>query len=115
MTCKTGRKEFRLTDQDKYLLREGAAIYAKGSKVDESEYIRFLIKNGRQLLDRRNQLINRENEIRYLVNEINEIGVNIKQITKNNNSELYRPQDKDKLDYYLKKIFEQLKVISDCR
>ena len=43
-----------------------------------------------------------------LITEINYIGHNINQIVKNNNSELYKRSDKDKLSEQMRLIYKKL-------
>ncbi len=51
-------------------------------------------------------------EIRKLlgdtINEINHIGNNINQITKNNNSSLYLPEDKERLIAYMMRVSHRM-------
>jgi hypothetical protein len=64
----------------------------------EADYLRFLIS----------QKPNDYPEIRVmlkqLINEVNRIGNNINQVVHNNNSELYRREDKEHLIAYMKKL-----------
>ena len=46
--------------------------------------------------------------ISKLITEINYIGHNINQIVKNNNSELYKRSDKDKLSEQMRLIYKKL-------
>ena len=68
--------------------------------MSESEYFRLLIT----------QKPNDYPEIRYsikeLINEVNRIGVNINEIVHNNNSELYRVADKERLVAYMRRLNE---------
>ena len=50
-----------------------------------------------------------------LINEVNRIGVNINEIVFNNNSNLYRTADKERLIAYMQRLNETLaKVVDDC-
>ena len=52
---------------------------------------------------------------RLLINEVNRIGVNINEIVFNNNSNLYRTADKERLIAYMRRLNETLaKVVDDC-
>lgn len=98
LTC---RKEIRLSVEELGILEEKAG--EQGVKV--SKYLRMLITN------RPRDYPEIQEQMRQLVNEINHIGVNINQITHNNNSELYYQTDKKKLYIYLqqvKQFMEQL-------
>ena len=68
--------------------------------MSEAEYFRLLIT----------QKPNDYPEIRYsikeLINEVNRIGVNINEIVHNNNSELYRVADKERLVAYMRRLNE---------
>ena len=92
----TLRKHFKLTEETAKLLAERS----KAEKMNESEYIRYLLLSQSEH-PRSKEL---ELEIMRLRNEINKIGVNINQIVKNNNSNIYKEEDKKKLEEYLKEI-----------
>lgn len=115
MAAKKYRKEIRLSERDKKLLLDGATVYANGRAIDESEYLRYLIDNGHLLLDQKKPFMVQDLDMRQLINEVNKIGVSINQISKNNNSGNYQEMDKEKLDYYMKKIMELLTTINQCR
>lgn len=89
-------RNYRLTKQDADRLREKA----EAAGMSESEYFRLLIT----------QKPNDYPEIRYsikeLINEVNRIGVNINEIVHNNNSELYRVADKERLVAYMRRLNE---------
>ena len=89
-------RNYRLTKQDADRLREKA----EEAGMSESEYFRLLIT----------QKPNDYPEIRYsikeLINEVNRIGVNINEIVHNNNSELYRVADKERLVAYMRRLNE---------
>lgn len=89
-------RNYRLTKQDAERLREKA----EAAGMSESEYFRLLIT----------QKPNDYPEIRYsikeLINEVNRIGVNINEIVHNNNSELYRVADKERLVAYMRRLNE---------
>lgn len=115
MAAKKYRKEIRLSERDKKLLLDGATVYANGRAIDESEYLRYLIGNGHLLLDQKKSFKVQDLDMRQLINEVNKIGVSINQISKNNNSSNYQEMDKEKLDYYMKKIMELLTTINQSR
>lgn len=89
-------RNYRLTKQDADRLREKA----EEAGMSEAEYFRLLIT----------QKPNDYPEIRYsikeLINEVNRIGVNINEIVHNNNSELYRVADKERLVAYMRRLNE---------
>ncbi|MHB8130245.1 MAG: plasmid mobilization relaxosome protein MobC, partial [Mobilitalea sp.] len=74
------------------------ALKADLAGMCEADYLRFLIS----------QKPNDYPEIRVLlkqlINEVNRIGNNINQVVHNNNSELYRREDKEHLIAYMKKL-----------
>lgn len=73
---------------------------SKAEKMNESEYIRYLLLNQSEY-PRSREL---EIEIMRLRNEINKIGINVNQIVKNNNSHMYKEEDKMQLKKCLEKI-----------
>ena len=85
----TLRKHFKLTEETARLLAERS----KAENMNESEYIRYLLLNQSEH-PRSREL---ELEIMRLRNEINKIGVNINQIVKNDNSQIYNVTDKIEL------------------
>lgn len=97
------RKHFKLTEETAKLLAE----QSKAENMNESEYIRYLILN--QLEHPRSREL--ELEIMRLRNEINKIGVNINQIVKNDNSRIYKEEDKIQLKAYMEKVVILQKVI----
>ena len=74
------------------------ALKADLAGMCEADYLRLLIS----------QKPNDYPEIRVLlkqlINEVNRIGNNINQVVHNNNSELYRREDKEHLIAYMKKL-----------
>ena len=92
----TIRKHFKLTEETARILNERS----HAENMNESEYIRYLILN-RAEHPRSREL---ELEIMRLRNGINKIGVNINQIVKNNNSHMYKEEDKMQLKKYMEKI-----------
>lgn len=92
----TLRKHFKLTEETAKLLAERS----KTEKMNESEYIRYLLLN--QPEHPRSKEM--ELEIMRLRNEINKIGLNVNQIVKNNNSHLYRESDKINLIKHMEEI-----------
>ena len=73
---------------------------AEEAGMKESEYVRFLVT---QRPDDYPEI--REN-LKTLINEVNRIGVNINEIVHNNNSELYRQSDKERLAAYMRRLNE---------
>nr|WP_288978884.1 plasmid mobilization relaxosome protein MobC [uncultured Blautia sp.] len=98
---KNCRKEIRLTTEELEELRRRA----EESGLKESQYMRMLITNRPrdypELLE----------ALQSLTNEVNHIGININQITKNNNSSLYHESDKKRLYVYMKQIKEAVKQV----
>ncbi len=94
------RKHFKLTEETAKLLAERS----KTENMNESEYIRYLILNQSDHPKSREL----ELEIMRLRNEINKIGVNVNQIVKNNNSHIYREDDKIKLNVQMSKLNDLL-------
>ncbi len=90
------RKHFKLTEETARVLEERS----KAENMNESEYIRYLLMNQPEH-PRSREL---ELEMMRLRNEINKIGVNVNQIVKNNNSYLYKEEDKNQLKTYLEEI-----------
>ena len=90
------RKHFKLTEETARILNERS----KAEKMNESEYIRYLLLNQSEH-PRSREL---ELEVMRLRNEINRIGVNVNQIVKNSNSHMYSEDDKIKLMSKLEKL-----------
>ena len=99
----TIRKHFKLTEETAKLLAERS----KAEKMNESEYIRYLLLNQSEH-PRSREL---ELEIMRLRNEINRIGINVNQIVKNNNSRMYKEEDKIQLKKYMEEIVLLQKTI----
>ncbi|MEY8322990.1 plasmid mobilization relaxosome protein MobC [Lachnospiraceae bacterium 54-11] len=97
------RKHFKLTEETAKLLEERS----KDENMNESEYIRYLLLN--QSGHPRSREL--ELETMRLRNEINKIGGNINQIVKNNNSHIYREDDKIEL---MKKM-QMIKELLECK
>ena len=90
-------KHYRLTTDDAAAFRKKA----EEAGMTESDYFRLLIT----------QQPSDYPEIR----EVNRIGVNINEIVFNNNSNLYRTADKERLIAYMRRLNETLaKVVDDC-
>ena len=93
------KKAFRLTkEQDEELKRKVAE-----SGLTESEFIRLMITEQPKDYPEIRAMLNR------LINEVNRSGVNINEIVYNNNSMLYREEDKTRLIAYMKKLNEVVK------
>ena len=101
----TIRKHFKLTEETARILNERS----QAENMNESEYIRYLLLNQSENPKSREL----ELEIMRLRNEISKIGVNINQITKNNNSQMYKEYDKKHLKLQMNKIIELLKEFID--
>ena len=97
------RKHFKLTEETAKLLAERS----KAENMNESEYIRYMLLNQSEH-PRSREL---ELEIMRLRNEINKIGLNVNQIVKNNNSYIYKEEDKIQLKAYMEEITLLQKVI----
>ncbi len=97
------RKHFKLTEETAKLLAERS----KAENMNESEYIRYLFLNQSEH-PRSREL---EVEVMRLRNEINKIGGNINQIVKNNNSHMYRDDDKIELKQNMCEIKEYIQVL----
>ena len=78
-------KLLRLTPEEAKVL----AIKAKEAGMSESAYLRLLIDQ------KPNDYPEIRKMLKELINEVNRIGVNINQITYNNNTELYSKEDKE--------------------
>lgn len=87
-------KGFRLTKIEAEELSRRAAE----AGVSESDYLRLCLKSSP------NDFPEIRKMIRELINEINHVGVNINQITRNNNAGVYIPEDKMRLIAYMKRI-----------
>lgn len=98
----TLRKHFKLTEETAKLLAERS----KAEKMNESEYIRYLLLNQSEH-PRSKEL---ELEIMRLRNEINKIGVNINQIVKNSNSHIYNENDREILKEEISRIKDLMNV-----
>lgn len=99
------RKHFKLTEETAKLLAERS----KAENMNESEYIRYLLLN--QTKKPRSREL--ELEVMRLRNEINKIGVNVNQIVKNNNSCIYKEEEKRQLKKYLEEIVILHKMMLD--
>ncbi len=97
-------RNYRLSSEEATALREKATQYG----MNESEYFRLLITQ------RPKDYPEIREELKLLINEVNRIGVNINEIVYNNNSQLYREQDKERLIAYMRKVNAALeKVVID--
>ena len=93
------RKAYRLTkEQDEELKRNCEKL-----GITESEFIRLLITQQPKDYPEIRRML------RNLNTEINHIGNNINQIVKNNNSSLYREEDKERLISYMKQLRDMVK------
>ena len=93
------RKAYRLTkEQDEELKRKVAE-----AGMSESEFIRLMITEQPKDFPEIRAMLDR------LINEVNRIGVNINEIVYNNNSMLYKEQDKQRLIAYMRKLNELMK------
>ena len=97
------RKHFKLTEETAKLLAERS----KAENMNESEYIRYLLLNQSEH-PRSREL---EVEVMRLRNEVNKIGVNVNQLVKKINSNMYSEGDRIKLYKYMEEIKEKLDSI----
>ena len=97
------RKEIRLTSAELEELQKQAAEMG----VTDSQFLRMLITNRPRDYPAIRQ------ELQRLNNEINHIGVNINQITHNNNSRLYSEEDKHRLYVFMKRLKDQMQQVID--
>ena len=82
---------------------------AEEAGMTESDYFRLLITQ------QPSDYPEIRGGIKVLINEVNRIGVNINEIVFNNNSNLYRTADKERLIAYMRRLNETLaKVVDDC-
>lgn len=91
---KTIKKMVRMTSSEAKILESRAKERGKS----EADYMRLLLSQKPNDYPEIRQLL------RGLINEVNRIGVNINQIVKNNNAEFYKPEEKERLFAYLKKL-----------
>lgn len=91
-------KHFRMTTQEAKAFHEKAE--AAGMK--ESEYFRLLITQ------KPNDYLEIRSGLKALINEVNRVGVNINEIVHNNNSMLYREEDKQRLVAYMRRLNEMV-------
>ena len=94
-------KLLRLTPEEAKVL----AIKAKEAGMSESAYLRLLIDQ------KPNDYPEIRKMLKVLINEVNRIGVNINQITYNNNTELYSKEDKENLTAYMRKLNLEVKKV----
>lgn len=98
------RKAYRLTEEQNDELQRKVAELG----MTESEFIRLLITQRPKDYPEIRQMLN------DLINEVNRIGVNINEIVHNNNSMLYRDDDKTRLVAYMQKLNEMVdKAVRD--
>ena len=81
------------------------AMRAKDAGLSESAYLRLLIEQ------KPNDYPEIRKMLKVLINEVNRIGVNINQITYNNNTELYSKEDKESLTAYMRKLNLEVKKV----
>lgn len=96
-------KHFRLTKEE----AEAFSRLAQQAGMKESEYFRLLITQ------KPNDYPQLRSGIKSLINEVNRIGVNINEIVHNNNSRLYREQDKIHLIAYMRRLNETVEKAVD--
>lgn len=88
------KKTLRLMPEEAKVL----AQKAESAGMCEADYLRFLISQ------KPNDYPEIRGMLKQLINEVNRIGNNINQVVHNNNSELYRREDKEHLIAYMKKL-----------
>lgn len=87
-------RKFRMTKEDSEMLHRKAMEM----NMTDSAYIRFLISQ------KPNDYPEIRQMLKDLINEINHIGININQIVKSHNAELYSNEDKTRLFAYMRKL-----------
>lgn len=87
-------KHLRLTPEENKLLFEKA----DAAGMNSSSYLRYLIKQKPSDYPEVKQLI------KELINEVNHIGVNINQIVKDYNSNIFIDSEKNRLFAYMQKL-----------
>jgi len=87
-------KGFRMTRVE----AEELSRRAREAGIRESDYLRLCLKSSPNDYPEVRILL------RELINEVNHVGTNINQITKNNNSGIYVPEDKIRLIAYMKRL-----------
>ena len=96
-------KKIRLSETEyEHIMRD-----AEKKGMNFSEYMRHLTKNEPKEFPEIRMLF------KDLINEVNHIGININQITRNNNSEFYSDRDKRRLFEYMKCLNTKLKKVID--
>lgn len=100
------KKSFRLSEKEVVYLQ---GVAAKNS-ISMSRYIRMLIDADMEnaIVEKRHfqSLLRRD-----LINEINHIGININQITRSHNENLYSEHDKRKLFALMRKLNEMVSQV----
>lgn len=94
-------KHFRMTADCAKTFSEKA----KQAGMKESEYFRLLVTQ------EPNDYPEIRKGLKSLINEVNRIGVNINEITHNNNLGLYRESDKIRLVAYMRKLNETVERV----
>lgn len=97
-------KLLRMTPQEAKVLE----LKAKEANMGETQYLRLMISQ------KPNDYPEVRKLLRELINEVNRIGVNINQITHSHNSELYSPDDKDRLIAYMRKLNTAVAKVVDA-
>lgn len=87
-------KLLRMTKEESKLLHQKA----ESAGMSESAYMRFLISQ------KPNDYPEIRKQLTELINEVNHIGININQIVKSHNAELYSEEDKTRLFAYMRKL-----------
>lgn len=96
-------KHFRLTAEE----AEAFSGLAAEAGMKEAEYFRLLITQ------KPNDYPEVRSGLKSLINEVNRIGVNINEVVYNNNSRLYREQDKNRLIAYMRRLNETVEKAVD--
>lgn len=96
-------KLLRMTPEEAKTL----ALKAEAVGMTESQYLRLLISQ------KPNDYPEVRKLLRELINEVNRVGININQITHNNNAELYNEADKQNLVAYMRKLNTEVKKVVD--
>lgn len=96
--AKEVRKTFRMTQEQADVL----AAHAAEAGLSEAEFVRLLVTQ--KPMD----YPEIQEGVHNLVNEVNRVGVNINEVVHNNNSQLYKESDKERLIAYMRKLNELL-------
>lgn len=83
------------------------AFKAAGAGMCEADYLRLLITQKPMDYPEIRSML------KALINEVNAVGNNINQITKASNSYLYRKEDKELLEAFMKRIQQAVQEVAE--